>query len=193
MQRALIAARFLMALALCLLLANCAIRNPDAAPLVELPAIRLAPAALERSLALEQQLVFVRDGQRREFDALLEADAAQVRLLVQAMGQSAVRLVWDGQRLDERRAAWLPPQVRGERVLGDLQFALWPLPAVRAALPPGWQVEETGNERRLLDTQGRVCLVVVYEEDGWGNLRLHNLLEGYELEVRSMPVQEDAP
>jgi hypothetical protein len=187
----LIRVRSLAAFALCLLLAACAVPKQDAPPRVELPALRLAPAALEQNIALEQRLVFERGQQRREFDTLLEIDASQVRLLVQAMGQSAVRLVWDGQHLQQRRAPWLPPQVRGERVLRDLQFALWPLAAVRAALPPGWQVAQEGLERRLLDTQGRVWLIVRSEGD-WGNLRLRNLAEGYTLEVRSAPAQEEA-
>jgi hypothetical protein len=188
----LIIVRLLIALALCVLLTACATHRPDASSRVELPMLRLAPAALGQNLALEQRLVFVRGGQRRELDALLEVDASQVRLLVQAMGQSAVRLVWDGQRLDEQRAPWLPPQVRGERVLGDLQFGLWPLPAVRAMLPPGWRVEQTGSERRLLDAQGQAWLIA-RDTGGLGNLLLRNLSEDYELEVRSVPVQKDAP
>jgi hypothetical protein len=184
--------RRLIAPALCLLLAGCATRGPAARPAVELPALRLAPSALGREASLQQRLTFVRGAQRRELDALLEVDADQVRLLVQAMGQSGVRLAWDGTKLDERRAPWLPPAVRGERVLDDLQFALWPLAAVRAALPPGWRVDEAGGERRLLDAQGRPWLVA-REEGGFGNLRLDNLAEGYELDVRSSPPQEAAP
>jgi hypothetical protein len=170
----------------------CATHNQNEPPLVELPALRLAPSTLGQNLALEQQLVFVRGGQRRELDALLEVDASQVRLLVQAMGQSAVRLVWDGQHLHEQRAPWLPSQVRGDRVLNDLQFALWPLSAIQAALPSDWRVEQTGNERRLLDAQGRAWLIA-QDDGGLGNLRLNNLAEGYTLEVRSAPVQKDAP
>jgi hypothetical protein len=77
-------------------------------------------------------------------------------------------------------------------VLDDLQFALWPLPALRAALPAGWQVEQTDNERRLLDAQGGVWLIA--RGDGnLSNLRLRNLADGYALEIRSAPVQKDIP
>lgn len=181
-------ARSWIAWALCLLLAACAARGPDA-PLAGLPTLRLAPAALGHDLVLQQRLVLVREGQRRELDALLEVDAAQVRLLVQSLGLPAVHLVWDGRRLDEQRAPWLPSQVRGERVLSDLQFALWPLSAVRAALPPSWQVEQVGDERRLLDAQHRAWLVARDQGDV-GNLSLRNLAEGYTLEVRSTPASE---
>ena len=58
----------------------------------------------------EQQQLRIRVGkQERDLDALLEVDPDEVRLLVQAMGQSGVRLSWDGTRLQERRAPWLPP------------------------------------------------------------------------------------
>jgi len=189
-QSFLIIVRGLIAFVLCLLLAACAVHNPDMSPRVELPALRLQPDTLEQNLALEQRLVFVHGGQRREFDALLEVDAAQVRLLVQAMGQTAVRLVWDGQHLSEQRAPWLPRQVHGDRVLGDMQFALWPLSAVRSALPPDWRIEQAGNERRLLDAQGHAWLIA-RNDGGTGNLSLRNLAENYELEVRSVPVQKD--
>ncbi|MFT3761460.1 MAG: DUF3261 domain-containing protein [Pseudoxanthomonas sp.] len=182
--------RLIASIALCLLLAACATRAP--APLAELPALRLAPASLGQELALQQKLTFRRGGQQRELDALLEADGAEVRLLVQAMGQSGVKLSWDGAHLQQQRAPWLPPAVRGERVLDDLQFALWPLDAIRAALPAGWRVDEIDGERRLLDVQGRPWLLA-QDAGGFGNVRLRNLAEGYELDVRSMPMEDASP
>lgn len=175
-----------------LLLAACAARGPVAKPLVELPKLQLAPSSLGHEASLQQKLDFRFGEQRRELDALLEVDAGEVRLLVQAMGQSGVRLAWDGENLVEQRAPWLPPAVRGQRVLDDLQFALWPLEAIRAALPPGWRVVEADGERRLLDAQGRAWLVSRSEE-GFGNLQLQNLAEGYELGVRSSSLQGDPP
>lgn len=74
------------ALLLCLLLAACAGRMPK--PQVELPPLRLAPASLPTPLALQQQLHFRFGTHERDLDALLEADAQQVQLAVQAMGQT---------------------------------------------------------------------------------------------------------
>ncbi len=183
--------RLIVRIALCLLLAACATRAPE--PLAELPPLRLAPASLGQELALQQKLMFRRGGQQRELDALLEVDGTEVRLLVQAMGQSGVKLSWDGERLQQQRAPWLPPTVRGERVLDDLQFALWPLDAIRAALPADWSVEEAGDgERRLLDAQGKPWLLA-RGVGGLGNVRLQNLAEGYELDVRSMPMENASP
>jgi hypothetical protein len=113
------------------------------------PQLRLAPAQLGRTLALQQHIDVRAPGHAQQLDVVLEADAAHVRLAVLAMGQVAARLDWDGTSLDETRAPWWPPQVSGARILSDLQFAEWPVASVRAALPAGWQVAEEGDVRTL--------------------------------------------
>lgn len=171
----------LSAVLLCLLLAACASRMPR--PLVELPPLQLAPSSLPAPLALQQQLHFRFGSHERDLDALLEADAQQVRLAVQAMGQTGVRLQWDGQQLTQQRAPWLPPQVRAERVLDDLQFALWPTDAIAAALPAGWQVIDDGRQRSL-SRDGTVWLQLQRLADG--SVQLDNRAEGYTLRIESI-------
>lgn len=166
---------------LCLLLAACASRMPR--PLVELPPLRLSPASLPAPLALQQQLHFRFGSHERDLDALLEADAQQVQLAVQAMGQTGVRLQWDGRQLTQQRAPWLPPQVRAERVLDDLQFALWPTAAIAAALPPGWQVTDDGHLRSLA-RDGQAWLQMQRMADG--SVQLDNRAEGYTLRIESI-------
>lgn len=175
-----------LTLATVLLLAACAgarVRTPA----IALPPLQLAPASLGKTLALQQRLVFSYGTHRSTMDALLEADAHEVRLAVQALGQTGVTLRWDGHRLEQQRAPWLPAQVRGERVLDDLQFALWPTDAVRAALPADWTVVEQGDERRL-EHQGRAWLVLQRRDDTHQNLR--NLAEGYALDIESAPLDQ---
>lgn len=175
--------RLILTLLLGLLLAACAsTRMP--VPLVQLPTLQMPPSALAEPLQLQQRLQFRFGSHVRELDALLEADHEQVRLAVQAMGQTGVRMVWDGHTLEQTRAPWLPPQVRGERVLDDLQFALWPADAIRAALPADWQlVEGAGGARRL--EQGGKAWLLLEPLDG-GRVRLRNLAEGYELVIESV-------
>ena len=60
-------------------------------------------------LALQQQLHFRFGTHERDLDALLEADAQQVQLAVQAMGQTGVRLQWDGRQPSSVAAAVVPP------------------------------------------------------------------------------------
>lgn len=168
-------------LLLCALLAACATRLP--APAVELPALRLAPAALGHELAEQQRLVFRFGTQVRELDALLEVDAAEVRLAVQAMGRTGVTLQWDGENLVEQRAPWLPAAVRSERVLDDVQFSLWPADAVRAALPVGWELVDEGGTRELR-RDGQAWLV--RERTSATTLQVRNRADGYALTIESV-------
>lgn len=172
---------------LALLLAGCMYALPK--PAVELPPLRLSPASLGHAVSAQQRLHFAFGRQQREMDALLEADADEVRLAVQAMGQTGVRLSWDGRELKQQRAPWLPPSVRAERVLDDLQFALWPADAIRAVLPPDWALRESGHVRELV-RDGTVWLSVDAGEDG--RMRLDNRAEGYRLEIESVD-SGDAP
>jgi len=158
---------------------------------IELPPLRLAPEALGRPLALQQQLVFELQRHRQTLDALLEVDAEAVRLAVQAMGRTGVTLHWDGMQLRQHRAEWLPQAVRGERVLDDLQFALWPAQAIRGVLPPGWTLKEEATRRQLL-LDGRAWLSIERDEDA-SHMRLWNLLEGYRLEIHSVPLEPVTP
>jgi uncharacterized protein YbdZ (MbtH family) len=173
--------RLIATVCLALMLAACAHRLPT--PAVSLPTLQLAPAALGHELAVQQRLHFQFGSQQRDLDALLEVDAQEVRLAVQAMGQSGVRLQWDGRELHEQRAAWLPPAVRSARVLDDLQFALWPTDAVRAALPAAWQVSDDGVVRRLSHA-GQDWLVLTRLSPQ--RLQLQNRAEGYQLEIETL-------
>ena len=179
--------RLIVLALLCLAVLACASAPPRSA--VQLPLLALAPGALGHELAIQQRLHFVFGAQQRELDALLEVDAGEVRLAVQALGQSGVRLSWDGQTLQQQRAPWLPPQVRGERVLSDLQFTLWPAQAIRTALPAPWTLEIAQGERRLM-RDGRAWLVVF--DLGAGRYRLDNHAEGYMLQIESAG-GEDVP
>jgi len=159
----------------------------------ELPRLRMTPAALGQSVSLQQRLEFRIGGQSRVLDGLLEIDAEAVRLVVQALGQPGVRLVWDGERLEQRRAPWLPSAVRGERVLDDLQFALWPAEAIRQVLPPGWSLRDDGRVREL-EAGGHAWLVLERLDDR--RLQLHNRAEGYSLLItsaQSLPSTEAGP
>lgn len=166
-----------------LALAGCALQPSRAG--VRLPALHLAPAALEQELFLQQRLHFMRNGQERELDALLEVDADSLRLAVQALGRAAVLLTWDGQRLEEERADWLPPFVRGGRVLDDLQFALWPSAAIQAALPGDWTLREADGLRELCRGD-RPWLSAERLPDG--TILLVNHANGYRLTIESVAV-----
>jgi hypothetical protein len=116
----------------------------------DLPALRLSPASLDRSLALQQRVtVFAPGSQPSSVEVLLEADAQALRLAAFGMGLTLARIEWDGRDLTSELAPGWPPELTADRVLLDLQLALWPLAALRAALPAGWSLIDEAGSRRL--------------------------------------------
>jgi hypothetical protein len=150
------------------------------------PLLRLAPAALGRTLALQQQLTITHGSEVHRMDALLEADANALNLVVQAVGRSALRLSWDGTNLEQTRADWLPPQLAGERVLSDLQLAYWPAEAITAALPAGWTLEATAGHRVL--REGDVVVTEVRYPDAQ-HIEIEQRRDNFRLDIESVPLE----
>lgn len=123
------------------------------------PMLRLAPASLDRELAVVQQLDVQAAGQSRSLEVALEADAQSVRMAFMQLGQTVARLEWDGLRLEQSLAPGWPKVVSAEQVLSDLQLVWWPAAAVREALSPGWQLAES-TQARELSYQGRAVVSV---------------------------------
>lgn len=153
------------------------------------PSLRLSPASLATTLALQQQLTVTVGEQAHRLDVLLEADTQAVRLAILSLGQTAARLEWDGVQLTQSRAAWFPQAVTAERILDDLQLMLWPADAIRAALPAGWILTNDAGTR-VLSRGGEVVVRVRYESATTSEL-VH-VLAGYRLRVESR-VLEAAP
>ena len=142
----LIASLALLALAAC---TPPATRPPaEAAPL-----FALAPSALPGGLAEQQRLSFEHGDRRETVDAMVQADADAVRLVIHAQGQVALRLDWDGEQLTQKRMPWVPESLDGARVLSDLQLVFWPAEALRTQLPAGWTLDEEGARKvfRLIE------------------------------------------
>lgn len=151
-----------------------------------MPPLQLSPSSLGGTLALQQRLVF-RHGERSDtVDALVEADARSVRVVLHQQGQVMLRLSWDGESLQQTRAPQLPPALSAQRVLDDLQLVHWPAASIRAALPPGWELQERATQRRLLH---RDHVVVTVDGLGRREAWLENHRAGYRLEISSVPVR----
>jgi hypothetical protein len=150
------------------------------------PLLRLHPAALERPLALQQQLTVQVAGRSDRIEVLLEADARSVRLALVSLGQTGARLEWDGRELTQTQAAWWPKAVSGERVLSDLQLVLWPAAAVRAALPAGWSLEANDKER-VLRHGAETVVSISYPSASLTEL-VHGR-DGYRIRIDSRPLE----
>jgi len=187
--------RLIAVLAIAASLGGCAGAGGPASPTAttaasaaaEVPQLRLAPAELGRTLALQQRIDVRAPGHAQALDVMLEADDRRVRLAVLAMGQVAARLEWDGVTLDESRAPWWPPQVSGARILSDLQLAEWPAAAVRAALPAGWRLDEVGDVRTL--SQGAEVVTTVTRRAG-GIVEIAQRRAPYTLTIASHPLEQ---
>jgi len=168
---------------LALALAACA-GTPHAAPaaIAAVPLLRLSPASFGREWAEQQQLQFEARGRQQSLDALLEVDAAEVRLALLAAGQPALRLQWDGRQMQETRAEWLPPALSSARVLNDLQLVFWPATEIRRVLPDGWHLQETADARQL-QFSGEVVVDIRFPAAG--RVELHQRREGYRLLILS--------
>ncbi|HMB43473.1 MAG TPA: DUF3261 domain-containing protein [Luteimonas sp.] len=173
--------RLIASLFVAVLLIGCA-THPSRSPFGELPTLRLSPASLGHALELQQRLQVTVHDKTQTLDALLEVDEKELRLGVQALGQSALNLHWDGNTLQQQRADWLPPSLSGERVLFDLQLVYWPADAIRAALPKDWSLQESAAQRHLLHA-GSEIVSVTYPADN--HAVLNQLRDGYQLDITS--------
>lgn len=180
--------------ALAIALAGCA-SAPTASPTPAaaeaarpaVPLLRLPPASLGRTLHLQQQITVrypsPQGEQVRDIVALLEADATHTRLAAVAGGQVLAKLDWDGSDLRVTRAPWAPAELVPERILSEMQLSLWPVEAIRAALPPGWRMETAPGVRRLL--AGDEAVAEIRYPDA-ATTEFAQRRDGYRLTIRTL-------
>jgi hypothetical protein len=150
--------------------------------------LKLAPAALEASISLQQRLVVERQGRIDTVDAALEVDAERLDLVGLTLGQRVFALHYDGRELQSWRHPSMPPGLRGEDVLEDLQLTLWPASAIKQALPAGWRIEEMDRRRTLWLDETPVMMIDYSGEPRWlGRIAINNLRYQYRLIIFSVP------
>jgi len=177
-----IISRTFLSIALACLIAGCATQAPQARLGLKLP-----PSALGATISLQQHLSVEREGRIDYLDAALEVDDRQLDMIGLAMGQLVMSLHFDGITLTSWRHALLPPQVRGEDVLEDIQLTYWPIDAIRAALPAGWRIEDEGLRRTLWSGDTEVMTIDYGALPRWsGKVTLSNLRYGYRLTIQSV-------
>ena len=116
----------------------------------------------------------------------LQVDNAVIKLVgVTATGQRLFTAAYDGQSVSAERGVFVPADIEPERVLADMQLALWPLPALREALGGAYEVSEPFAGVRRLKRSGRLVAEVHYaSDDPWvGRLWLVSFEHGYSLTV----------
>jgi len=152
--------------------------------------LMLAPDTLGDSISVQQNLRVERDGRIDHLDVALEVDPQRLQLVGLAFGQRVLRLNYDGHTLHTWRHLMLPPQVRAEDILEDVQLTIWPAEAIRQVLPEGWRIEENGLRRTLLLNDKAVMLIEYSNQTRWsGKVELLNLHYHYRLIIRSAPAK----
>ena len=134
-----------------------------------------------------------RDSPAQPLDALLEIDPQGLHLAGFALQQRILTLHWDGQKLESWRHPLLPDSVDAGKILRDIELVYWPVAAIQASLPAGWQLEEADGERHL-SLGGEIQLLIRYHVDaaGQGQIELENRREGYRLQIESSPQTDSA-
>jgi len=181
--------------AMALLLAACA-STQEEEPAKEMPRIGLplvAPSTLGATRAVQQVLHAKYGEQEATLSAVLQVTPTLLKVIaLNGVGLRVFSLTYDGTRLRGEAIAGLPQQIEPERVLADLQLALWPLHALRlAAMGTQWSVDEDAVTRTLKHNDKLVAEVHYETRTPWkGKLHLVNHLFGYSLDVDTKPLEE---
>ena len=117
----------------------------------------------------------------------IQLDAGSLKVVgVTATGQRLFTVSWNGAAVSAQKSAFVPDAVNPERVLADVQLALWPLPAVQEAFgKAGLEVTEPfAGVRRLRRGDSLIAEVHYASADPWnGRLWFVNFQYDYSLTI----------
>jgi hypothetical protein len=149
--------------------------------------LALSPASFGRALSLQQQVHVEYADRTVDLDAVLDIAPDSLTLVGMAFGQRMLTLRYNGVELHEKRHPMLPRDVRGADILTDMQMALWPGDAVRAALPAGWTLTDSDTLRTLFkDSQPEVTIKYDAVPRWAARVTMRNLQYDYRLVIRSV-------
>jgi hypothetical protein len=145
-----------------------------------------SPAALSARSA-SQVIHAVYGARAMTLSTAIELDAATIKVVgLTATGQRLFTASWDGSVVSAQKSAFVPENVDPERVLADVQLALWPLPAVQQAFGrAGLEVTEPfAGVRRLRRGDALIAEVHYASADPWnGRLWFVNFQYDYSLTI----------
>ena len=150
--------------------------------------LKLTPAELGETISLQQHLDVEGLGRRAQLEVAIEVDAVRIDLVGLALGQRVVSLHYDGKTLQSWHHPMWPAQLRAEEVLENLQLTLWPIDAIRQALPSGWNIEQSGFRRTILQDHLAVMVIDYSALPLWsGKIEVTNLQLDYRITIQSVP------
>jgi len=153
-------------------------QQPEYMTEAPLPVLGLPLGSLGRHVAERQRLTVTSpSGDTKVLDALLEIDETSLRMALLQIGHVIARLEWDGETTTATLAPGWPKVVPAERILSEVQMALWPPETVQAHLPAPWQLDYHVSMRQLrhgdhvrlrfeFSDDGR-HIAIAYADTGW--------------------------
>jgi len=158
-----------------------------ATPVQHAAKVTLASPAGLSARSASQVIHAVYGARSMTLSTAIELDAASLKVVgVTATGQRLFTASWDGTAVSAQKSAFVPDNVDPERVLADVQLALWPLPAVQAAFgKAGLEVTEPfAGVRRLRRGDALIAEVHYAGADPWnGRLWFVNFEFDYSLTI----------
>jgi hypothetical protein len=122
------------ALLVALLAAGCT-HNPPGPDATKPAAATLAPPGALTPRSASQVIHAAYGARAVTLRTAIQIDAVGLTVVgVSATGQRLFTASWDGANIKAERSPFVPQDLAPERVLADMQLALWPLESIRAAL-----------------------------------------------------------
>ena len=147
----------------------------------------LTPASLGGAHTASQVLHVVNGDRSFILQCALQADGNAVTLIaIGPLGQRAFSPHYDGSKLDAQASPYAPQGLPPERVLSDVQLAMWPLQAWQEKLQGSdWKIAEPAAGVRELYFHGDLVSRVSYSAaDPWqAHISLHNLALNYSIDI----------
>jgi hypothetical protein len=160
--------------------------SPAAAPSIPAPPSFAPPDALSPRSA--SQVIHAAYGSRvATLSTVVQIDSTGLKVVgVTATGLRLFSASYDGKQVSATRSPFVPKEVSPERVLADMQLALWPLASLQSAYADSGQTvsEPHPGVRRVVRGDRLIAEVHYASDDPWsGRLWFVNFEFGYSLTI----------
>lgn len=153
----------------------------------------LAPATLGSVQSASQRLRAAYADQEVSLDCAIDVTAERITVIgLIPAGPRVFSVTYDGQHVDAQTSAGAPAALKPERLLNDLQLALWPKAALERAFDNSrWRLAEPDPRTRRLLHDGKLVAEVHYADpDPWsGRLWLVNFDDDYSIAIESQRLE----
>ena len=180
--------------AVAVVLASCATTSASRGTQATAPAWQLLPpSSLGAVRAVNQRLRAAYADQEISLDCAVSVTTELITVIgLLPAGPRLFTVSYDGRQVDAETSQDVPAALKPERLLNDLQLALWPRQALERAFENSrWRLTEPDPRTRRLLRDGRLVAEVHYgTADPWtGRIWLVNFDGGYSIAVDSQRLE----